>query len=599
MVTLTCRLLFSLLGRLTQILESDPADCQNPSQLCPSPATSESTFSSIPSESPDTFSNLHSSLVPPNLTQSPPGSPLGSVENLSPDPPSPTMADKKRRAPLPPSYSVQWNQTGNHDPVREIHNPAYVDGSQPGKKMSLPLPDYETLFPQKRHGVQGHTRWDHIIAEVNERHRVPPPELLGPEVSVDDPEEHGSSLRSSVSQESPALRHYQTQPQETKPVPPKKAPAPAPPKSIAPPLSRSVADYSPKQSQNDAYQSIMRPNLSTAPEPVTTDALSRETPSARSRDGARKVLKPSTSPRPTSKVDWETPSPDEQTEVPVSLKKEAPTAKPRQRAGGKEPAMQEDIAEKHLSNGIQTVPGLITSSIDKKGKQTEENFPEFDPFPSTDLLSKDPWAQLKQNQEVNDLFTGSVQKEQRLEDRGMTADDLENIFNQDRPTDLFAKFNESSSNKHSEHREKDEESQQAGPAFQRRNSQRRSQTRYTTHSDNKTVKSQQEPTYKEETPIATINQGTNESVTPELQSHMKTPSRLYGGEDLFGAEPFTVTSALTSSEHLQVVMEEPESQAGGFSGGKMPLKAWVSPSEGQPVSAQSSSGGGLALSQRR
>ncbi|KAL2092619.1 hypothetical protein ACEWY4_012417 [Coilia grayii] len=33
----------------------------------------------------------------------------------------------------------------------------------------LPLPDYETLFPKKRHGVMGQTRWDHIIAEVNQR----------------------------------------------------------------------------------------------------------------------------------------------------------------------------------------------------------------------------------------------------------------------------------------------------------------------------------------------------------------------------------------------------------------------------------------------
>ncbi|XP_062398589.1 mucin-17 isoform X1 [Sardina pilchardus] len=33
----------------------------------------------------------------------------------------------------------------------------------------LPIPDYETLFPKKRHGVMGQTRWDNIIAEVNHR----------------------------------------------------------------------------------------------------------------------------------------------------------------------------------------------------------------------------------------------------------------------------------------------------------------------------------------------------------------------------------------------------------------------------------------------
>ncbi|KAG7243876.1 hypothetical protein INR49_006031 [Caranx melampygus] len=60
-----------------QILKlSEPADCQTPSQLCPSPATSDSTLSSVPSESPDHFSNLHSSLAPPTISQSPSGSPV-------------------------------------------------------------------------------------------------------------------------------------------------------------------------------------------------------------------------------------------------------------------------------------------------------------------------------------------------------------------------------------------------------------------------------------------------------------------------------------------------------------------------------------------
>ncbi|KAG8012169.1 Rab11 family-interacting protein 1, partial [Nibea albiflora] len=228
--------------RFTQSLESEPADCQTPSQLCSSPTISESTLSSVPSESPDTFSNLHLSLAPPTISQSPLGSPRGSVENLSSVGSSPTMADWKKRAMLPP-HPVQGSQTGgNLASVREINNPAYVevDGSQQGKRMSLPLPDYETLFPQKRHGVQGQTRWDHIIAEVNQRNRDTEPELLGPEMSVDGPVEHGHSLRSSLPQESPAARHHQTQPQEPKPVSSKKAPAPAPPKYVSPLHSQPV-----------------------------------------------------------------------------------------------------------------------------------------------------------------------------------------------------------------------------------------------------------------------------------------------------------------------------------------------------------------------
>ncbi|XP_070760569.1 proteoglycan 4 isoform X3 [Enoplosus armatus] len=504
------------------------------------------------------------------------------------------MADKKRRAPIP---------------VREIKNPAYVeaDGLQQGK-ISLPLPDYETLFPQKRHGVQGQTRWDHIIAEVNQRHRVTP-EFLGPEMSVDGPEEH--EPRSSLPQESPPLRLYQTHTQETKPTSSKKVAAPAPPKSVAPLHPRSVEDSNQRQSQIIAHQSPMRPNPSVVPGPVSTDSSSRESLSVMSSDGARKVLRPSPegtyAPRPSSQMDWDTTTPpNDQRKVPMN--KEAPTARPRQRVSGKEPVQQEDsavtpvVSDKNTNSNIQTSSSKM-SSLDNKGRQTKENFVDFDPFPSSELLSKDPWAQLKQNPEVDKLFTGNVQKEQKLEEQGMTADDLDNIFSQEKPTDPFARFNGSDSNEHSKSRQRDEDSKQVSPAFQRRNSQRRTQILpSTTHSDNKTSKSQQEPAYKEETTI-TSPQGLARDVMKEpttlKQADVKTPSNFYGGEDPFGAEPFTVTSASTSTEPLQVVMEEPESQAGGLAGGKTLLRAWVSPSEVQPVSAQNSNGGGLALTPRR
>ncbi|XP_029684870.1 rab11 family-interacting protein 1 isoform X6 [Takifugu rubripes] len=55
-----------------------------------------------------------------------------------------------------------------------------------------------------------------------------------------------------------------------------------------------------------------------------------------------------------------------------------------------------------------------------------------------------------------------------------------------------------------------------------------------------------------------------------------------------------------SDSHQQVIMEEPmEYQSENGSSGKMPLRAWVSPSEVQPVSAQNSSGSGLMIFPRR
>lgn len=589
-VKLTCRPLFSLLGRLSQSLETEPTDSQSPSHLSPSPDLFESTLSSVSSESPDTFSSLHSSLAPPNISPSPSGSPRGSVENLSLES-SDNMADKKRRAPLPPSQSLHGTQNGGSPgPIREIHNPAYVEADrvQQGKKTSLPLPDYETLFPQKRHGVQGQTRWDHIVAEVNQRHRDLPPEFLGPEMSVDGPEDQGSSIRSSLSHENLSLKH-QPHPQETKPVSSKKAAPPAPPKSAAPPYAQPVADFS--QSQYSANQAVMRPDPSVAPG-LKADALSRESLSVIPEP--KKALQPPSAPRPVSQREWATKSTDDQSAMQVTVNKDAPRAKPRQRVSGNETV---DSAVTPPNGNIPTRVSL--NSMDK----IKESFAEIDPFPSADLFPKDPWAQVKQNQEADDLFRGSALKEQTFEDRGMTANDLDNIFSQEKPVDPFAVFNGSDSKKETVYRRKDEIAEQASPAFQR---SRQSETLpSTTHSDNGTLQPQQLSTYKEETTVSTANQGlsarptTAESVTLKHQMDVKTPSHLNGQGDPFGAEPFAGPLAWSSSHPLQVVMEEPEPQAESLSGGKAPLRAWVSPSDVQSVNAQNSNGGGLAFTARR
>ncbi|KAM3611006.1 uncharacterized protein V6R79_012193 [Siganus canaliculatus] len=560
--------------RFDQSLESDPADFQTPSQLNLFPATSESIFPSVPPESPETFSSLHSSTAAPDISQSPSGSPFGSTENLSSAGSSPTMSDKKRRAPLPPAHGLQ--NGGSHTPVREIHNPAYVevDGSQPGKTVSLPLPDYETLFPQRRHGVQGHTRWDHIIAEVNQRNRDTP-ELMGPEMSVDGPMVHDSSLKSTLWQES----HYQTQPQETNPVLSKRGPAPLLPETTTPPHPVSVADSSQRQNQNIAYHSPS----------AKADVSSSGSLSVIYGDAARRALKPPSAPRRTSKADADTKKQDDERNPEVT----APTVKPRQRISGKGPEQQESSLNP-ADSAIQTLPSSSFSSMDRLGRQPEERLEDFDPFPSTELLPKDPWAQLKQSQ-------GSDLQDVKLEDQGMTADDFENIFNQQKKTDPFAVFNGRNSNAHSEDGQ-EEDSKEASPAFQRRNSQRRSR-QSSPRSDKKTLKAPEEPAF--DATVVTVRQNlsardtTSDSITANPQPDVSMPSHMGAGEDLFGAKSFTGTIASASSEPLPIVLEEAESQAESLSGGKTLLRAWVSPSEVQPVSAQNSSGGGLAFTQRR
>ncbi|XP_068594457.1 rab11 family-interacting protein 1 [Brachionichthys hirsutus] len=540
--------------RLAKSLESEPPECQTPSQPCPSPATSEPPLSRVPSESPDTFSTLHSSLAPPDLS----GSPRGSTENLSSVGSSPTMADKKKRAPMPSSLVPGTQNGGSHTAVRNINNPVYVEenGLEQGKKMSLPLPDYESLFPQKRHGVQGQTRWDHIIAEVSQKHRDSPPEFLSQEMSVDGPVPPRPGLRSSLPQESPAPRNTQTFNQEPKPLPPKK-------KIALTPRPDSTQRHSP----NIDHQSAMRSNPPVVPGPAKTDALNKESLSVRSRDGAAKVSPPTLSPRLAGIGHRDTAKPDDKRSVQLTVNQEAPI--PRQRTVGAEPEKQvhsstpNAVSEKHMSGSIQPSSSSGMSSTDKTGRQMQEHFAEFDPFPTAGLISKDPWAHVKQNQEV---------------DQGMTAEDLDSIFNQERPTDPFSSFNSNDSNRAAESRGKGED-----PAFQRTNSQRSSQGLPPT------------------TP-APDKQGfsprgvANEPNAPSPQADLKTQSLTYGQEDLFGAGPFPAFSPVTSFEPLEVVMEEPEPQAGDLSGR---MRAWGSPSEAPQATAQSSNGGGLSFTPRR
>lgn len=639
MVTLTCRLLFSLLGRLAESLKSEPTDCQTDS---PSPATPESTLSSVPSESPVSFSYLHTSLAPPSLRRSLSESRRDSVENLSPGS-SPTMSEWRQRAPLPPLHPARVPHTGLSTQmeqisrtssvqvhIKEIKNPRFVevDGSHNGKAPSIPLPDYETLFPEKRHGVQGHTKWDHLMAEVSQRHRDKPVNILGHEMSVDGPEESVRSHRSSVPPESSAMRKHHTQPQGAKPVSKKTVSAPPPPKPVASTPSRSAADFSLKPSPSPTQP---RPSLARSNPPAVLGSLNSDTTGREvlspvlAGNVAKRALRPPPTaaqvPRPNNQTRGDVTPKENQRQAPVSVTKEAPTAKPRIRVNGKEPMILEDSAvtpagsDKNLNRTIQTSTRPSVNSTDNKSRLAKENFAEFDPFPSSDLLSKDPWAQFENSQAEGDIFTVSAPKEKKPEDRGMTPEDLDELFTLENPTDPFSVLLESDSDKRSEHVEKDALSDHTR-ALQRSDSQRRKQIFIPVIlSDDTDSKPQKDAALKEETTITVAGHSTspmNKSdtsapFTPPPHADAKAQSNAHGGVDPFEADPFTtpstcppVSSASTSPEPLPVILEETASQAAaGSSGGKGPLRAWVSPSDVQSVSAQNSNGGGPASIQRR
>lgn len=401
-------------------------------------------------------------------------------------------------------------------------------------------------------------------------------------MSVDGPEDQGRSVRIS-----PPPTH-QIQTQKTKPVSSKKVAAP--PKPLAPPYPQPATDFYQSHSQNTA---VMQPNQPVAPA-TNKDTTNRESPSVRPE--ARRALQPPSAPRPVSQWNGSAVSTDDQSANQVTENKAAPRAKPRQRASGHETTQPVDSAVTLPNSNNQVLSNSSMSSTSKKSSWPQEAFAGVDPFPSTDLLPKDPWAQLKHNQQTDEPFRGRAQKDQKIEDLGMAPGDLDNIFHQDK--EPFAVFNGSSSKKEVVYKGKDELSEQASPAFQR--SRRSEILPSTTHPNSKNL--QPLSKYEEETPISKIDQRfsaqpvKSESVTPKQQADIKTVSHVIVQDDPFGAEPF---NAWSPSHPLHVVQEEPESQAESLSGGKAPLRAWVSPSDVQSVSAHSSNEGGLNLTLRR
>ncbi|XP_056890178.1 uncharacterized protein rab11fip1a isoform X2 [Takifugu flavidus] len=523
--------------------------------------------------------SVDSTLGPPNIHITPFGSLCDSNKSISSVKSSVSMAEKKR-ALLPPSYQAQGTSNGgNPMKVKEINNPVYEEGetSQRIKKNTLPLPDYESLFPQRRHAVQGHSQWDHVIAEVNQKHIDTSPKFLGKEMSVDGPEDHDPTM-SSPQQSNPALRYCPTKPQDTKSTTSRKEASQITRQSGTPPHPHPTPGSSQRHNQGFA-QSPIGPSSSTVQRPVNTSASSRESVSARMRDETVKVLQSSLPQQIDQLNALEAQASENQINTHLTLKKNAPTAKPRQKTNGNQLTQEQDSTAEVDFSPASSLPSNTSMSGTDNNCPWTENFAVFDPFPSTDLLSKDPWTQLTNN--YQDPFTGGGQKEEKLEDCGMTVEDLNDIFSQNTPVDECKK-----------------DSTQSSPSFKRLPNQ----TIAATTQSNKMCKSPETST-----PITRSDHNRsarntkNESGSQKPQADEKTLNTDGRRENPVGTESlFFIPPRTISDSHQQVIMEEPmEYQSENGSSGKMPLRAWVSPSEVQPVSAQNSSGSGLMIFPRR
>lgn len=499
------------------------------------------------------------------------------------------MAEKKR-ALLPPSYIQQQTQNGgNQIKVKEIDNPVYEEEetSQQRKKMSVPLPDYETLFPQKRHGVQGHTQWDHIIAEVNQKHMDTYPNFLGKEMNVDGPDDNDPTI-SSAQKTNPTLNYYQTKTQDTKVATSQKIATLSPSKLAISPHTKPISDSSQRQDQSLSPDHVGS-SSSAVQKPVPTLATIRKSVSVRSRDEEFKVLQSSVPQKMGQMNAWDAQPSDNRKNTQLTIRKDVPTAKPRQKSNGNQLNQEQVSTVKPVASSLTSNTNV--SGMDTNGQWTE-NFALFDPFPSADLLSKDPWTEMANNKQ--DHFTGGGQKEQKFEDCGMTVEDLNDVFGQNISVDPFANFNGDNLNKNDENKKDCKQGSLSFKSMQNQSSASNNQ------SNNKTLKLNESSTHTRCDPISSARNTRNELPGQISQSDEKMPNTVSGRKDPFGIEPVSVIPPRTFSDSLQVVMEEPiEYQSENGSGGKMPLRARVLPSEVQPVSAQNIIGSGLVFSQRR
>lgn len=543
----------------------------------------EASPSSDPFESFDMFSNLHSSMAPPKPQRTFSDS-RGSTENLSGVDYMTSVSEKKYRAPQPPSYPRDTLKNGVQ---------ANLSTSEKTPRPSLPPPDYEALFPKKRHGVMTDTRWEHIIAEVNQRKMACPDGEE--EMSVDGPDERVSN-KSSISKEknTPSLNQHHRDYQvvssaSTKGMESKQALIPPKPANL--PTSK-------RQFEGDSEQShLYERSYSGHGENNKTDMGRNPGPSVQSQQDTRINVKGTLNPIPDptfgqiSEPKKEKPTPTARNiKKPISPANEScefdatglPLAKPRQGASSDEPVIQvqpEQImfaitssASSHVERkkGSVTAKSVIedeTVNVPKEQRPAnvtnalEKKVTEFDPFSSDTLISQDPWALPQETLDQDGLFTGGLKKGKKPEDQRLSSDDFDNIFGSvasKKEMDPFVVLKNETDLKKSHH---------SSPSSQKVYSQKK--------------KLAPQPPEKPVMGKDTMDR----PVVQEADDEELTVTSL--------AEPKGTLDQFTS-----LPSATPELLSGSTPGGKSTLCAWVSPSEVQSGTSQSSGGGGVLTSRR-
>ncbi len=331
-LTILCFLLFGRLA-LSVLPETDNSHSQSPSDSVDNQSTIHASplspsLSTDPFGSFGMFSDLHSSLAPAKPPRAFSELSESSMENLS------APKSEKRKAPLPPGYLGGSSKTESHpDNGGQAHTQNSKD------RPVLPLPDYEILYPKKRHGVMGQTHWDHLVAEVNQRNWD-----FSEEINVDGPERlmpNKSVIlkdRTSVN-----LNQHQRNHEAPPPAPARHKQALVPPKAPAIPEPSVETNVQHGHIRESLYTTVNKPrnsaskNLENNPPPsVHSRPVPQEmerkspTPDAITHQLSQSKEKPTPAARSIQNIN---PKTDD-------VAKEMPSVKPRQQSLVKDPVRQ-------------------------------------------------------------------------------------------------------------------------------------------------------------------------------------------------------------------------------------------------------------------
>ncbi|TSO88127.1 Rab11 family-interacting protein 2 [Bagarius yarrelli] len=568
-----------------------PSDTQNP--VSSSSISPETSPSSDPFESFNMFSNLHSSLAPPK----------------------PERIYLDSTGPQPPSYPGDPFKNKKHHPKNEMQVNSPTSGKS--QKPSLPLPDYEALFPRKRHGVMTDTRWEHIIAEVNQRKMDF--EKSQKEMSVDGPEEC-TIITSSVLKENNTLnqRNNQASSYFTKEMEPKQLIISPKSSNLATstwqlrPISEqghkqlhsvqrekskidSKRNTEPSVQNQQDTQVIVKKTLNQTPDPtvgqISLPKKEKPTPTARK---IKKPISPTDQSRDIDTTGLHVPKARQETLSKEPVRQVQPeenmqaytTLASSQVEREKEGSMTTKSLWESYKEGKPVLINKTNKTVKMPEDQpfdvtsaSEKKMNESDPFPNDELICQDPWALPLQPMEDFDLFTLEQKNRKMPKDQGLSSDDFDNVFgsvttNFDTdpffiPKDKANVFLEPVASK---------------SEINLKNSRPSSQKLYS-----QGKKTAPQPPGKPERTKDTEDR-------PALQEADDFPVNNLAKPQ--GGKANTASSKPHMDLFTPLSSAVPELLSGSVAEGKGTLCAWVSPSEAQSGISQSSGGGGVLTSRR-